>query len=122
MSEPGADDVDAEARLDAELAILETQLADEPPRPPVAVRTAVKGWIILVVDAGVAREAKDVVVVLEMRGEAGEPLVLVGVDGRPWREVPEDHRGAHPTTPRISTSRRRASSALAVSPSSPPRY
>ena len=57
MGQPGAYDVDTETWLYPQFAVLEAQLTDEPPRPPIAVRATLQGRIVLVIDAAVTRKA-----------------------------------------------------------------
>src|ERR1019366_1920996 len=123
VGQPGSHHVDAEAWFYAQFAVLEAQLADEAPGPPVAVRTSPQGRIILVIDAAGSRETQHVIVILEVIGEAAEPLLLAGVRGCSRGQGLKDDRGAaHSTFPAISTARSRLSSLVAVSASRPPRY
>ena len=51
VGQPGSHHVDAEAWFYPQFAVLEAQLADESPGPPVAVCASLQGRLILVIDA-----------------------------------------------------------------------
>jgi len=68
VGQPGAHNVNAKAWFYAQFAVLEAQLANEAPRPPVAVYASPECRVVLVIDAAGSREAQHVIVVLEVLG------------------------------------------------------
>ena len=68
MGEPGSHNVNAKAGFYAQFTVLEPQLADKPPRPPIPVRTSPECGVVLVIDTTDSREAQHVIVVPEVIG------------------------------------------------------
>jgi hypothetical protein len=68
MRQPRAYNVNAKAWFYAQFAVLEAQLTDEAPRPPVAVRASPECRVVLVIDAAGSRELQNVIVVFEVLG------------------------------------------------------